>query len=55
MLCHAKLIGYQSDAQDAHFDYLSLFSDAHVQKFGNRKKNVKTMKEPSDENQNRVP
>jgi hypothetical protein len=34
-----------------HFDYSSLFSDAQIEKVGNPKKNVKTVKEPSDENQ----
>jgi hypothetical protein len=33
-----------------HFDYSCLFSDSHVEKFGNPKK-VKTVKEPLDENQ----
>jgi hypothetical protein len=33
-----------------HFDYSSLFDDAQVKKVGNPKK-VKTLKEPSDENQ----
>jgi hypothetical protein len=40
---------------DAHFDYSSLFGDAQVEKAGNPLKNkktdMKTVKEPSDENQ----
>jgi hypothetical protein len=34
-----------------HFDYSSLFTDAKVKKSLESEKNVKSMKEPSDENQ----
>jgi hypothetical protein len=43
------------DVPDANFDHSVLFSDAQVEEVGNPKKNVKTVKEPSGENQNRVP
>jgi hypothetical protein len=43
ILINVKLIRYNFDAPDAHFDYSSLFSDAQVEKVGNpKKKNVKT-------------
>jgi hypothetical protein len=38
-------------APDAHFGYLSLFSDAQVEKVGNPGKKMCKLKEPSDENQ----
>jgi hypothetical protein len=46
-----KLIRYKKiDAPHAHFDYSSLFSDAQVEKVGNREK-MRKLKELSDENQ----
>jgi hypothetical protein len=34
------------DTPDAHFNYVSLFSDAQAKKVGNPKQNLKTVKEP---------
>jgi hypothetical protein len=40
-MCNVKLIRYQFDAPDAHFDYSSLFSGTQAEKVGNPKKNCK--------------